>query len=172
MRLFIAINFSENEKNAIENIIKKIEKDSLQGRFVKNEHMHLTLEFIGDIPNEKVEIIKDAIEQITFEPFTMNLSELGYFKRREGNIYWLGIENNEVLFEVQRRLHEDLINRGFKLENRPYKPHITIGRKVKVRENFNPENLNDEIREISIGVDEVDLMESEFKDGKLVYSVI
>ena len=148
MRLFIAINFSENEKNVIENIIKKVGKDSFQGRFVKNEHMHLTLEFLGDIPDEKVEIIKDVIEQITFKHFTMNLSELGYFKRRDGNIYWLGIENNKVLFEVQRKLHEDLINSGFKLENRPYKPHITIGRKVKMRENFNSENLNDEIRKI------------------------
>ena len=152
MRLFIAINFNENEKKSIENIIREVEKDSIQGRFVKNEHMHLTLEFLGEVPLEKVEIIKKTIAQITFEPFTMNLSNLGYFKRRDGNIYWLGIENNETLFEIQGKLHELLINEGFNLENRPYKPHITIGRKVKMRKDFNPESLLDDIRQLIIDV--------------------
>lgn len=172
MRLFIAINFKESEKNQIQDIIKEINKDSIKGRFVKNEHMHLTLEFLGEVPEEKVPVIKDTIEQIKFQPFTMNLSKLGYFKRKDGDIYWLGIKHNEILFEIQAKLHELLIKQGFKLEDRPYKPHITIGRKVKMKENFNPENLSNVISEISIDVDRVDLMKSEFVDGRLVYSVI
>ncbi len=171
MRLFIAINFKESEKNQIQDIIKEINKDSIKGRFVKNEHMHLTLEFLGEVPEEKVPVIKDTIEQVTFEPFTMNLSKLGYFKRRDGDIYWLGIKHNETLFEIQGKLHELLIKQGFKLEDRPYKPHITIGRKVKMKENFNPENLSNAISQISIDVDRVDLMKSEFVDGRLVHSI-
>lgn len=49
--------------------------------------MHLTLEFLGDTPENKVETIKKAIEKVDLQPFTMELSKLGYFKRRDGNIY-------------------------------------------------------------------------------------
>ena len=172
MRLFIAINFKENEKKQIQNVIREIEKNSIQGRFVKNEHMHLTLEFLGEVTEEKVPVIKNAIKQITFEPFTMNLSSLGYFKRRQGDIYWLGIEHNDTLFEIQARLHDSLIREGFELENRPYKPHITIGRKVKMKENFSTDALSNRISGININVDKVDLMKSEFINGKLAHSII
>lgn len=53
MRLFIAINFGEKLKNAVQDIIQDIKKHSKKGRFVKNEHMHLTLEFLGEIPPQK-----------------------------------------------------------------------------------------------------------------------
>ncbi|NMA85740.1 MAG: RNA 2',3'-cyclic phosphodiesterase, partial [Tissierellia bacterium] len=101
MRSFIAINFSKTEKTAIENIIKQVQKHSTQGRFVKNEHIHLTLEFLGEISQNEVKIIENIIDEIDFKPFTMDLSQLGYFKRRDGNIYWLGIEDNHTLFEIQ-----------------------------------------------------------------------
>jgi 2'-5' RNA ligase len=172
MRLFIAINFKENEKNQIQDIIKEIKKDSIQGRFIKNEHMHLTLEFLGEMPLEKVKIIKDTIKQVTFESFTINLSKIGYFEKKAGNIYWIGIEDNEILFGTQAKLHKLLTKQGFKLEDRPYKPHITIGRKVKMKENFNPENLFNSINQININVDKIDLMKSEYIDGRLVHQII
>lgn len=172
MRLFIAINFEANVKSQIQNIIKEVEKNSIQGRFVENEHMHLTLEFLGEVSPDKVLLIKRTIEQIIFHPFTMELSKLGYFKRREGNIYWLGIRHNEILLDIQGRLHELLIKEGFPLENRPYKPHITIGRKVRVKDNFNPESLSSGISQININVDKIDLMKSQYKDRKLVHSII
>ena len=115
----------------------------------------------GRYNNEyKKTAIENIIDEIDFKPFTMDLSQLGYFKRRDGNIYWLGIEDNHTLFEIQGKIHENLINKGFELENRPYKPHITIGRKVKMKEKFNPMDLTEEIRDIRINVDSIDLMKS------------
>ncbi|NMB26632.1 MAG: RNA 2',3'-cyclic phosphodiesterase [Tissierellia bacterium] len=172
MRLFIAINFKESVKNKIQDIIKEVKKYSIQGKFVNNEHMHLTLEFIGDIPSEKVETIKDVMDQVVTEPFTMTLSELGYFKRKEGNIQWLEIEHNEILLKTQAKLHQLLIKQGFELENRAYKPHLTIGRKVKLKDNFNSEDLSNIIKQISINVDKIDLMKSEHINGKLVHSIV
>ena len=96
MRLFIAINFGESIKDKIQDIIQETKKSSIQGRFVNNDHLHLTLEFIGEISPEEVNKIKNAMEQVISEPFTMKLSEIGYFKRQDGNVYWLGIEYNEI----------------------------------------------------------------------------
>ena len=168
MRLFIGINFDKSTKDKIQDIIKEIKKSSIQGKFVNDEHMHLTLEFLGEISLDKIDTIKNAMEHIISEPFIMELSEIGYFNRQDGNIYWLGIEYNDLLFKMRTRLHELLIKQGFKLENRVYKPHLTIGRKVKMKDNFNADELSDIIKQISINVDKIDLMKSEQIDRKSV----
>ena len=172
MRLFIAINFGESIKDKIQDIIQETKKSSIQGRFVNNGHLHLTLEFIGEISPEEVNKIKNAMEQVISEPFTMKLSEIGYFKRQDGNVYWLGIEYNELLFKMQDRLHELLIDQGFKLESRAYKPHLTIGRKVKMEDDFKQERLLDAVNQIKINVDKIDLMKSDHINGRLVHTII
>lgn len=172
MRLFIAINFEETIKNKIQEIIREINGFATQGRFVSNEHMHLTLEFLGEIPVERVELIKDVMDRVMDKPFTMKLSSLGSFKRRGGDIVWLGIENNEELINLQGKLREVLKIQGFKLENRPYKPHITIGRKVKFERGFNFHEFQDRIKDMEIKVDKIDLMESKHENGRLVYSIV
>ena len=84
----------------------------------------------------------------------------------------MGIEDNETLSNIYNKLHQSLIDKGFKLEDREYKPHITLGRKVKLKDNFNTNELNHIIGEIDIGINKVDLMKSEFVNGKLIYSVL
>lgn len=74
--------------------------------------------------------LKAIMDELEFEAFTLSLTKVGYFKRREGNIYWLGVEGNETLFNMQKKLHQSLIDKGFELEDREYRPHITLGRCV------------------------------------------
>ncbi|NLJ95857.1 MAG: RNA 2',3'-cyclic phosphodiesterase, partial [Clostridiales bacterium] len=170
IRLFIALNFKNEVKAQINQLLNKVRSNSIQGKFVNEEHIHLTVEFLGETQHNKLDLIIEVIEQIEFEPFTLSLTKIGYFKRREGNILWLGIEDNETLSNIYNKLHQSLIDKGFKLEDREYKPHITLGRKVKLKDNFNTNELNHIIGEIDIGINKVDLMKSEFVNGKLIYS--
>lgn len=172
MRLFIAINFEEHIKNPLQDIITELKKSSIQGKFVNKENMHLTLEFLGEINDNKVEAIKNAMDQISTKSFSMELSGIGYFKRREGNIYWVGVKENDILYKTQAELHNMLLGKGFDLEDRQYKPHLTLGRKVKMDETFNSETLLNDIEQLTINVDKIDLMKSENINGKLIYSVI
>ncbi len=172
MRLFIAINFMNEVKSQVKEIINKVRANSTQGKFVNEEHMHLTVEFLGEISHTKVELIKNVMDELEYEPFTLKLNEIGSFKRREGNTYWLGIERHDTLLHIHDDLQQKLINEGFELENREYKPHLTIGRKVKLKDAFDPEALNSIIGKIGIYVDKVDLMKSEHIDGKLIHTVL
>lgn len=171
MRLFIAINFDESTKKAIQQISHEVKKHAVQGRFVKEQHLHLTLEFLGDIPPAQLDKIKSAMNQVLAEKFIMILKGIGFFKGRDGHIYWIGIEENRHLIDLQKQLHEALESQGFKLDNRPYKPHITIGRRVKIKDNSLPEKLLTNINEITVDVDKIDLMKSEHINGELVYSI-
>jgi len=172
MRLFIAINFDENTKKALQQISDEVKKHAVQGRFVKEQHLHLTLEFLGNIHPAKVDRITGAMNQVITEKFTIKLKEVGFFKGREGHIYWIGIEENRHLFDLQRQLHEALKSQGFTLDNRPYKPHITIGRRVKLKDNFLPEKILANLNQIAVDVDKIELMKSEHINGELVYSIL
>lgn len=172
MRLFIAINFEKNVRDEIINIIEGIKKYAKQGRFVCDEHIHLTLEFLGEVPEGRVKDIESIMEQINATPFTLSLSDLGYFKRKDGNIYWLGIHDNKDLITLQLKLHNLLQEKGFKLEKRKYRPHITIGRRVRLIDSFNLDELRESINKSQIGVNSIDLMESKNVNGKLVYTRI
>lgn len=134
--------------------------------------MHLTVEFLGEIQDDRVDLIKGIMDELEFEAFTMNLSKIGYFKRPEGNIYWLGIKYNSILFNINKKIHQGLIDKGFLLEDREYRPHITLGRKVKLKDGFNTNELEDFVKKIEIYIDKVDLMKSEFINGKLIHSLV
>lgn len=172
MRLFIAVNFEDGVKDGIQDVIREVKKSSIKGKFVKSEHIHLTLEFLGEIPPEKIGIITDVMDELVSKPFKIKLSELGYFRRKDGNIYWLGIEHNDILLRIQSNIHKLLLKQGFQLEDRTYKPHITIGRKVKMEDRFNSKDLSHRIEQIHINVDKIDIMKSEHNNGKLIHSTI
>ncbi|NMA68475.1 MAG: RNA 2',3'-cyclic phosphodiesterase, partial [Desulfitobacterium sp.] len=158
MRLFIAINFPEEILDKIENIKECIAQYAQEGRFVSRENLHLTLEFLGEIPEEKVPKIIEVMELIHTPPFTLSLTGTGTFKRKDGEIFWLGIVKNQTLLDLQRELHQYLVERDFELEDRQYRPHITLGRKVRLGENFNPQELKESIAEIQIPVNSIELM--------------
>jgi len=172
MRLFISLNFDSEIKAKIYDIINKVKSNSIQGKFVNEEHIHLTLEFLGEIQKNRLNTIKEIMNELNFEAFTFGLTKVGYFKRSEGNIYWLGVENNDTLFNMQKKLHQSLIEKDFELENREYKPHITIGRKVILKDGFDTGELKDTLEKIKIDINKVDLMKSEFINGKLIHSLI
>jgi 2'-5' RNA ligase len=119
-----------------------------------------------------VGLIKEIMDDLEFGVFSFSLSKIGYFKRREGNIYWLGIEDNNILYNLQKKLHQSLTDKGFELEDREYKPHITIGREVKLEDSFNTNELNNVAGKIKIEINKVDLMKSEFVNGRLIHSVV
>ena len=172
MRLFIAVNFNNEVKAQINEIINKVKLNSIQGKFVNEEHLHLTVEFLGEIQKKRLDLIKEIMNELEFGQFTLSLTKVGYFKRCEGNIYWLGVEDNDNLLNIHKKLHQSLIDKDFELQDREYKPHITMGRKVKLKDSFNINELDDTVRKIKIDINKIDLMKSEFINGKLVYSVI
>jgi 2'-5' RNA ligase len=172
MRLFIAINFDEETKDKIHKISDKVKKFADKGKFVSKEHMHITLEFLGEVDESKLDSIKHAMNKVKEEGFTLELSDIGHFKRREGNIYWIGLKENRSLINLQAELHRYLLEQGFTLENRPYKPHLTLGRRVVMGDGFNSEIISNQIKNIKIIVDRIDLMKSENIKGRLIYTNI
>ena len=174
MRLFIAINFNDDIKKKLQEIIEGLRKESKRGSFSRIENLHLTLAFLGEIEVERVNNLKKIMDEIEAEPFQVQLSHLGAFNRKGSteSIYWCGIKHNKALYKVQEKLSTMLKENGFKLDDKPFKPHITLARRCILPKDFSLENFNKLIVDDSMVVNEISLMKSERINEVLTYTEI
>ena len=168
MRLFIAINFPSEIKSLISEVRDNIEDKSLRGNFSFDENLHLTLVFLGECDVRQTETVKTVMNDILFSELTLEIEKAGYFKRDSGDIWWIGLKENNLLSDLQSNLSNRLKQKGFVLENRKYVPHVTFGREVKMPSGF----VIPEIKNVKFTVKSIDLMKSERINGKLTYTKI
>ncbi len=133
MRLFISLDFDAKTKDALSAYADFLKKHAEAGNIVKTENLHATMVFLGEVEPEKVDSVKEALQALSVPSLTLTLEEIGTFNpRRPGKTYWVGIREHSLLSALHRRLKDELEQRGFALDARLFKPHITLGRKVKL----------------------------------------
>lgn len=141
-RLFIAVKIEANEQlQAIIADLKKSGKNNIN--WVDLNHLHLTLEFLGNTEETIIDSIKTAIEEtcMLHKAFELELSGTGTFgNRNKPHVLWIGIKPCPELMSIQNSIHKKLLQLGFELEQRPYKPHLTLGRIKKIE---NIQSFND-----------------------------
>lgn len=170
MRLFAAVNFTEDMKDALMSDIKRLKEHSLDGNFTGRDNLHLTVAFIGE--TSEIEKAKAALSEINADCFTLQINGFGRFSRRGGDIYWRGIQPNQELELIHQQVKKGLNSRGFALEERPFRPHLTLGRQVIAEENFDMQNFKRTLPRLKTEVKRVSLMQSSRIEGKLKYTEI
>jgi 2'-5' RNA ligase len=99
--------------------------------WVKPENWHLTLYFLGDTPDEKVELLQQMIEQ-SFSgvtAFNTKLEGIGVFpNRRDPNVLWLGLNSLQNILPAYEDFGNLLQQNGFSFDQKPLKPHLTVAR--------------------------------------------
>ncbi len=165
MRLFAAVLPDEAAVGALACAARELRADSVRGNFVVPENYHVTLAFIGE--TERATEAIEALRAVESDAFTLTLAQVGKFSRTRGDIYWYGVRTCAALEALYARTQAELTARGFELETRAFKPHVTLARDV-VRKS------DKEIRspEIQFKVTDIALMRSDRIDGRLVYSVV
>jgi 2'-5' RNA ligase len=99
--------------------------------WVSPENIHLTLVFLGEIEEERIKIAGIVLKQkcTGFGEFVIRLSGTGVFRNlNEPKVLWLGIENPDRLIMLSDLINTGLKDTGFKIEDHPFNPHITLGR--------------------------------------------
>lgn len=167
MRLFVAILFTPEINAELTYAIEKLRSIAPQGDFTIPDNLHMTLAFIGEAKPNRVDDIMSAIEEARPMPFQISLSGLGKFDRKGGDIVWAGIKDNKPLAEYAGRLADALRKKGFDIETREYKPHITLGRRVVLTG-----KLDINIKNLSMRCNRISLMKSERIAGELTYTEI
>lgn len=132
VRLFIALELSKNQKKEVGDFQEKVKKHLHNVRWVKPVNIHLTLKFLGESPEDRVEAVKEAIGDACegFRPFSTRYGNSGVFpSEQKARVLWIGVEEGkESLCRLAGNVEEKMAGLGYKKEKRSFHPHLTIGR--------------------------------------------
>lgn len=167
MRLFIAINFTEETKQSIVAVQRRLRQLG-RGNFSRPENLHLTLAFLGEIAPARVGVIRHLMDQLTVPSMRLIFDHVGCFRRDGGDIWWIGLEPNKELLALQKELYHRLTDADFSLDNRRFSPHITLARQVVLGKEPDRNKLLGE--PFATNADTVSLMLSERTGGRLTYT--
>jgi 2'-5' RNA ligase len=147
MRSFLAVEIPGSLKEALRSIQDELRSCGADVRWVRPESVHLTLKFLGEIDPNLVSNIHEAVESaITdYVKMAIEVRGLGCFPRlKQPRVIWVGLAGDtKSLSAMQEAIEKAVSPFGFPRENRPFRPHLTIGR---VRSNKRRDALIEAIR--------------------------
>lgn len=167
MRLFISIEIPQEIKKEIEKIQNCLPE--FQGKKTEFENLHLTLKFLGEVSENKLNEIKSALSQVKCSSFETKIYQLGFFSPSQIRIIWLSMSNCEIL---QKEIDEKLSN-IFSKEKR-FMSHLTIAR---IKEVENKKRFIELINKINIPemrfqINHFNLMQSYLKSSGPEYKIL
>jgi len=172
MRVFISLEIPDDVKREIIRIQKEVDKLGLiKGKFTEPENLHLTLKFLGNLSEAEVRAIREKLKNLRFNPFYIELKELGVFSENFIRIVWVGLYGKEV-FELQKDV-DKVLGDLFPKEHR-FMSHVTIARPKYVEDR---KMFLDELKKISLNkthflVDKIYLKESILTRQGADYNII
>lgn len=131
VRAFIAIPTSTELKQEAASIQGQLREEGAHVRWEPPEKLHMTLKFLGSVEESLLDVITTRLTEITrnMPTFDVCYEEIGGFPSLNSpRILWIGSETNEPLSDLVRRIEDACASLGFAREDRPFHPHVTIGR--------------------------------------------
>ncbi len=140
IRTFVAVEMSSDIREKLSCLQGQLKKTLPPMNWVRSESMHLTLKFLGWVDPSQVFQLLSVLDPIGMQrrPFSIAVQGLGVFPHiKYPRIFWVGIVGNtnalqELVFDIEAAL-EPL---GFPPEEKPYHPHLTLGRIKRENSNF------------------------------------
>ncbi len=135
-RLFVALEPPEPVRRRLAALADELRRGAGRAaddvRWVRPENVHLTLQFLGAVPEERVPAIEAALRDAAAgaRPLSLSLHGAGGFPNaRRPRVLWAGLEGDvPPLAELVRELGTRLAKLGFPPEERAFSPHLTLGR--------------------------------------------
>jgi len=130
IRLFVAIPLPETVRTRLSML-----QAGLPGaRWIRPENIHLTLRFIGEVPEDVASDVDAALSGVRAPRFTLELDGVGSFSRgRYPHALWVGMVKSPPLMHLQAKIESALVRAGLTPEERKFAAHVTIARLKDVR---------------------------------------
>lgn len=181
LRAFIAIELPEQLQNALEKQTARLRQtlgDDLV-RWIPTQNMHLTLKFIGNTAASHLDFIKQLLIQTadSHPQFELQISGIGSFPNSKlPRVLWAGIHAPAALVSLQKNIEAGTIRLGYEMEERPFSPHLTLGRVRQKIEQAHIQKIRATLDSIQLGrigsarVDSIHLYKSELHSSGSVYT--
>lgn len=177
MRAFIAITFPDELKTKVQKLQERIEMTDADITFVGKDELHYNIKFLGEINEGQANAVKAVLGEVAgqFAAFKLHTAGFGAFPSNQyARVVWVGAtEGSQQLKAIAELLDLKFSEIGFKKEERPFEPHLTVGRVRSARNKPELILLLRELEHIDIGSYEVAsiiLFESKLSPQGPVYS--
>jgi len=128
MRLFVAVDLDDELRDKlyqIESILRKY-----RGlKAVEKRNIHFTLKFLGEVPDSRVDTVKEGLSKVIMQPFRAHLKGVGFFPNQNHiRVVWVGVdEGSSEMSRLAMAINDKMKNLGFKGE-KEFVPHATVAR--------------------------------------------
>ena len=177
MRLFIAIEIPDEIKQEMIRVQEQLKKVNVVASWPRTEGMHLTLKFLGEVPETKIQEIVSGLQTAAegIGRFRLEVKGVGTFPNpRNARVVWIGLSGNiGKLTQLQEAVEDALAGIGLARDERKFTAHLTLGRIKQVRSRDQWLAVLAECKDRSLpGFDAtaVSLMKSELKPSGAVYT--
>lgn len=112
-------------------LLDGLEESGADVRTVHPEQLHLTLSFLGDVPDDSAPTLAEALDAATHgtRPFEMRLHQVGAFPNaRRPRVVWVGVAEPEPMVDLATRVRESLAAAGFPGDDKDFRAHVTLAR--------------------------------------------
>jgi len=172
MRVFIAVDLPNDVRKALSDLQRALRASTSTARWVAPESIHVTLRFVGEVPEKRIEDIDTALTGLTWKPFTITVRGVGFFPgTRSPRVFWAGMEA-PTMQGLAEQLDTRMERLGFEKEKRAFRPHITLARAKDTRIDSSLVSSASKFEDHDFGsftVDRVFLFKSTLKPSAAVY---
>jgi 2'-5' RNA ligase len=129
MRLFIALDIPSEIREKLSQYMDRVRPLAPDARWARVESLHVTLKFIGEVKDAKLQEIKTALTPIKAEPFTVEFKDVGFFPApKSARVFWAGVHASEALPQLAAAIEAAVEKIGIPPEKRAYHAHLTLAR--------------------------------------------
>lgn len=163
MRLFYALELDRDTKDSLALLQQDLMTYCPNGVFTRSNNLHLTLCFLGDVEGHSLTILKEILHSLEANSLQVKFDQLGLFHKRQGDILWVGVEENRELLALQKELAYVLRANNFLLDDQTFTPHVTLSRGGRCKK-------LPSIEELVVPCNTISLMHSHQKHTILTYT--
>jgi RNA 2',3'-cyclic 3'-phosphodiesterase len=141
---FIAVPLPKEIKERIYRWRESVETTFPFKSWVHPEDYHITLSFLGNANRSQIKKVEKELPIVVKKhvSFLLTLSEISTFGKPDSpRILWIGVEKEESLFRLQKDVFQTCESIGFSLDQKPFKPHITVARKWVGQQPFSIQDI-------------------------------
>lgn len=129
MRIFIALDIPAEIRARLAQYIERVRAYAPDARWARVEGLHVTLKFIGEVKDAKLEEFQSALATVKAVPFEMIFGSIGFFPTpKSPRVFWAGVQNGDALPQLATAVDQALSKLGIAREEKPYNPHLTLAR--------------------------------------------
>ncbi|HET9181899.1 MAG TPA: RNA 2',3'-cyclic phosphodiesterase [Candidatus Angelobacter sp.] len=129
MRLFIALGIPGEIRSRLADYIERVRSHAADARWARVEGLHVTLKFIGEVKDTKLEEIKSALAVVKSAGFEVTFGSIGFFPNpKSPRVFWAGVESGDQLTQLASSIDAATEKIGIEREKRSFSPHLTLAR--------------------------------------------